>query len=292
MHEISGRWIISGIHDTRMDSLSPFKQAQALFEMTGKHPALFSGDFTYDNRVRGRWAMMDKVVEQWHKGALINIMWHSALPDIDEPCERSAGVQLSISDSKWNEIVTDGAPLNTAWKRRLDDIAVYLEYLQRKGVVVMFRPFHEMNQGAFWWGGRPGPNGTSRIFKLTRDYLEQRKGLKNLIWVWNVQDLSWDFEQYNPGGEYWDIITFDMYDNKSGYSKEKYDAIRMLAAGKPMAIGECGLLPTPEELENQPLWSFFLSWDDMTFTSNKSTDIKRLYNSSRVITLDQMPGWE
>ena len=37
--------------------------------------------------------------------------------------------------------------------------------------------------------------------------------------------------------------------------------------------------------------SFFMSWSEWTFKSNTASDISLVYNSDRVVTLDEMPGW-
>ncbi len=68
------------------------------------------------------------------------------------------------------DLVAESGDLHAAWLARLDQLAVYLQYLHDHGVAVLFRPLHEMNQGAFWWGGRPGPDGTRRLYQITHDY--------------------------------------------------------------------------------------------------------------------------
>jgi mannan endo-1,4-beta-mannosidase len=290
LHSISGKKTLTGQHNERFDSIHPFERTEAIYKCTGKYPALFGIDFTYDYRIKGRWSMIYEAERQWHKGALINIMWHACIPTLPEPCIRKEGIQVKMPDSQWQELITDGSVLNLKLKKRLDVIAVYLEYLQSKGVIVLWRPWHEMNQSAFWWGGRPGSEGTSRLYQITHDYLEKTKGLKNLIWVWDVQDLSWNFQDYNPGDKYWDMLALDFY-SKEMYTPKKYDAIRKIAGTKPIAIGECGTLPTPETLNKQPYWSFFMAWADLVFSKNKKEEIIELYNDPRMITLDKMPGW-
>jgi hypothetical protein len=77
------------------------------------------------------------------------------------------------------------------------------------------------------------------------------KKLKNLVWVWDIQDfksLSADAENYNPGSDYWDIAALDVYDDGSSYSKEKYDIMVKAAGNKPMAIGECQKYPAEVDL--------------------------------------------
>ena len=31
------------------------------------------------------------------------------------------------------------------------------------------------------------------------------------MWVWDMQDMSRDFAQYDPGNDYWDVFAFDVY---------------------------------------------------------------------------------
>jgi len=290
LHIISGKKTLAGQHNERFDSVHPFERSEAIYRLTGKNPALFGIDFSYDYRINGRWSMIYEAVRQWQKGAVINVMWHASIPTLAEPCLRKEGIETKMPDSLWQELITDGSVLNLKLKKRFDEIVVYLAYLQSKGVIVMWRPWHEMNQGAFWWGGRPGPNGTRKLYQITHDYFVKLNGLKNLIWVWDVQDLSWDFQDYDPGDKYWDILALDFYSNDM-YTKEKYEAIRIVSGSKPIAIGECGTLPTPEILNEQPCWSFFMAWSDLVFKKNEEEHIIELYNDPRVITLDKMPGW-
>jgi mannan endo-1,4-beta-mannosidase len=185
--------------------------------------------------------------------------------------------------------VTDGGALNRVWKERLDRIVPFLVDLRDHGVAPLFRPLHEMNQGVFWWGGRPGPDGTRRLYQITHDHLVRTRGLTHMIWVWDVQDLSWDFAEYDPGADRSDLVALDVYGD--GFRREKYDAIRAVTGARPMAIGECARLPTADELDAQPQWSFFMSWSELTFSDNTQDQIRRVYASPRVLTLDEMPHW-
>jgi len=198
-------------------------------------------------------------------------------------------VLSSLTNEQWTELITDGTTLNTNWKNRLDIISPYLQYLKDNGVEVLFRPLHEMNQSSFWWGGRPGANGTARLYQITHDYLTNIKGLTNLIWVWDMQDIDKGWDQYNPGDAYWDILGFDVYSD--GYSQSWYNYAVSIAGSKPLAIGECAILPTALQLVSQPRYVFFMAWAELVFTDNTVTQIKALYKTNNVITLDEMPGW-
>ena len=290
INQISGKQTLAGQHNKEPNA-DPDKWTKFIKETTGKYPALWSGDFLFQqDNIDNRWTMIHEAKKQWEMGAIINLMWHACPPDQGEPCGWDPGLlNAQLDDAHWTELITDGTPLNSIWKERMDDIAVYLQYLEDNDVEVLFRPLHEMNQGKFWWGGRPGPDGTAALYRITHDYFTIDKGLSNLIWVWDMQDMSRDFADYNPGDSYWEIFAFDVYDK--GYDGSWYNYILPIVGNKPMAIGECSKLPSPETLNQQPRWIFFMPWAELVKEANTEDEIKALYNDPQVVTLDEMPGW-
>jgi mannan endo-1,4-beta-mannosidase len=296
LYSIRGRGTVAGVHE-KISSM-PSQHTEHVFQISGKYPGLWSGDFLFDYNRRSRQNMIDEAKRRWNAGTMINIMYHSCNPtttNLGEECmwdDGTKGPLSSMSNASWQELIQDGTALNRKWKQWLDEIAVYLQDLKNNGVEVLFRPFHEMNQGKFWWGGRPGPTGTLRLYQISHDYLTNDKRLDNLIWVWNVQDfgsLGTDVQNYNPGSNYYEVVSLDVYE---GYQTWKYDVIRNIANGKPIAIGECDSLPNASRLANEPLWTFFMSWSELTFTANTDDQIRSVYNSQQVITRDEMGNWK
>jgi mannan endo-1,4-beta-mannosidase len=292
---ISGSQTVAGQHNREPNS-EPATWTNWIHDTTGKFPGLWSGDFLYEqDNIDNRGTMIEEAKNQWKQGALINLMYHAAPPDLGEPCGWDPGViNHSLSGDQWNELVTDGSDLNNKWKARLDVISVFLQDLKDNGVEVLWRPFHEMNksmdpnQNPFWWNGRPGPNGSARLYQITRDYMVGSKGLTNLIWIWDVQDVDFNWADYNPGDGYWDVLAMDMYGD--GYTTQKYETALQLAGQKPIAIGECEILPTVGELVAQPRWTFFMAWAELV-KANSVQQIQDLYNAANVIIRDRMPGW-
>jgi mannan endo-1,4-beta-mannosidase len=287
---ISGSQCVAGQHNREPNS-EPAKWTNQVYNTTGKFPGLWSGDFLFEqDNIDNRWSMIYEAERQWNNGAIVQIMWHACPPNQSEPCNWDGGVLSHLSDAEWTDLTTDGGQLNKVWKARMDRIAVYLQYLKDRNIEVLWRPLHEMNQGNFWWGGRPGSSGTAKLYRLTHDYMVNVKGLTNLTWIWDMQDLSTNFQDYNPGEAYWDIFAFDVYGN--GYDKSYYDLIVPIAGAKPMVIGECATLPTATLLGQQPRWSFFMGWAELVFSDNSTQQIKDLYNAPRVLTMDELPGWK
>ncbi|TYP76734.1 glycosyl hydrolase [Paenibacillus methanolicus] len=291
---------VIGEHNREPNS-DPAKYTNAIIGITGKTPALWSGDFLFSSSdVSNRQTMIDEAKKQWANGAIVQLMMHVTPPTQSDVGSWDGGVVSELSDSQWSTLITNGGTLNTAWKKRLDTYAGYLQQLEDGGVTVLFRPFHEMNQSVFWWAGRPGTNGTAALYRLTRDYLVNTKGLTNLIWVWDMQDLessdkfvsSWS--SYNPGSSYWDIFALDIY-NPDFFTTAKYNAALTVAGGKPIAIGECAKLPSPSVLAAQPKWAFAMGWSEWVYEPingveyNTDAEIRAVYHASNVITKDELP---
>lgn len=291
LYSIKGKQTVVGIHNREPNS-DPSKQYNEAYAITGQYAGLWSGDFLFSSDdVSNRWNIIYECEKQWNNGAIVQLMLHVTNPKQGESGSWDGGVCSTLSDSEWNSLITDGGELNQKWKARLDTYATYLQYLKDKDVPVLFRPFHEMNQAQFWWAGRKGSNGTGALYRLTREYLEKEKGLDNIIWVWDVQDLSYDWSDYNPGNDYWDIFAVDIY-NADYFTAYKYNLAKQIAGDKLMAIGECDQLPAAAELKAQPNWCFVMSWAELTFSHNTNEQIQNLYWAENVIIRPELPSFK
>ena len=288
LYSMQGQKTIVGIHNREPNS-EPSKQTNQAYAVTGQYPALWSGDFLFSSSdVSNRWNMIYECKKQWENGSIVQLMLHVTPPTQAEAGNWDGGVVSKLTDEQWSSLITNGGELNKAWKKRLDTYAQYISYLKDNGVPVLFRPFHEMNQSMFWWAGRKGTNGTGALYRLTRDYLEKEKGLDNIIWVWDMQDLSYDWSEYNQGNDYWDIFAVDIY-NSDYFTEYKYNQALSVAENKLIAIGECDKLPTAQQLKEQPRWSFVMSWAELTFSHNTNSEIQNLYWAENTIVRNDLP---
>lgn len=292
LYSISGTKTIGGIHNKEPLN-APTAYTDQLEFVSGKVAGLWGGDFLF-NSYADRWTMIREAERQWQKGAFVTLTWHACNPAQNvSPCTFNSGVTSQMSDADWADLVTDGTVLNARWKTWLDELVPYFQYLKARGVEVAFRPFHEINQPAFWWGGRSGPAGSRKLYQLTHDYLKTTKELDNILWVWNIQDfptLATDVNTYSPGSSYFDVASLDFY-NGDGLTTAKYNALLSVSDGKPIAIGEIGKLPTAAQLAAQPKWAYFMGWSELVFSQNTQAQLISLYTAPNVLTLGQMPGW-
>ncbi len=124
-----------------------------------------------------------------------------------------------------------------------------LKQLQNAGVVVLWRPLHEMNGDWFWWSygenGRASQEEYVKLWKQVFDYLTIKKGLHNLVWIYapnatfNNSAIK-PAPYYYPGDQYVDITGLDYYsdDMTKVNDNGSYDA--MIGLGKPFGLTEIG----------------------------------------------------
>lgn len=282
LKSISGSNIVSGQHNKEPAS-NPGQYTQQVKDVTGQYPGLWGGDLMFNAAdVANRQRVVDQAKTEWNNGSLVALTWHVCPPTMGSSCAFEGGVKSSISDTQFNQIVTDGTSLNTAWKRRLDEAVPYLNQLKSAGVPVLFRPLHEMNETWNWWGHRPGANGSAKLYKITHDYLVG-KGLSNLIWVWNVQDNpAGGWSDYYPGSSYVDVVSLDVW-YKSYPSSSDYSQMQSIAAGKPIALAEMGKIPNASLLDSQTRWAYFMMWSEQLRGNNSNAELQAGYFHPRVL---------
>src|SRR5690349_8829219 len=95
------------------------------------------------------------------------------------------------------------------WLKELDRVAEGLEQLKKAGVVVLWRPFHEMNGDWFWWNGKD-PDTFIKLWRQMFDYFTTTKQLDNLLWVYSPNHGKKTTDYY-PGDRYVDIVGLDAY---------------------------------------------------------------------------------
>lgn len=290
LKRISGRYTVTGMHNKEPNS-DPARHTAKVHGVTGKYPGLWGGDFLFAaDDVAHRQTMVDQARTEWTNGSLVTLTWHVCPPTRGRTCAWDAGVRDRLTDAQWNELVTDGTALNRAWKARLDEVVPFLRQLQQAGVPALFRPLHEMNDPWAWWGGRPGANGSRRLYQLTRDHLVGARGLTGLVWVWNVKDLDpGRIADYYPGAAYADVVSLDAW-NSYWPSSAYYTTLKAVANGKPIALAEVGRVPSPAEIATQPDWAYFMAWpeyfDDKSV--NPDSRVRETYASPRFLSQGQV----
>ena len=279
LYSISGKYILSGQHNYNQEMNRYSDSAKVI---TGKYPAVWGTDFIWNGMQDNGQQIVDEAIRKWKQGYLITLMWHEGRPTDDPPYGWKESVQAKLTADQWKELTTPGTPLYNRWLAQVDKVAGYLVQLRDAHVPILWRPYHEMNGGWFWWGDKKGPDGIERLWKNMYDRFVNHFKLDNLLWVWGAnglrdlpEDQAFGYKNYYPGANYVDILGADVY--RFDYEQSDYEALLALAKGKIIALTEVGELPTDVVLKAQPKWAWFLVWSNFLLTGNTTQRVKDIY---------------
>jgi mannan endo-1,4-beta-mannosidase len=151
--------------------------------------------------------MRQEIKAQNRRGGIVEISWHPNNPVTGKNAWDPEGKPVG-------EILPGGKHCKE-FAKRMKRVAHFLSTLRDdKGqlIPVIFRPWHEMGGGWFWWGKN---SCTTEQYKQLYVYTWQfmkRQGLKNLcgpsLQIWATQVWT----TYYPGDKYVDLIGVDLYD--------------------------------------------------------------------------------
>jgi len=291
LHGISGKYTLTGQHNyPNTKDTYTLRTAQ----ICGKVPSVFGQDFGFaapgnQDAAAARPDIIAEIKRQHAKGSIITLCWHAVRPTDDEPVTFRGSVQGKLTDQQWNDLLTPGTELHQRWCAQVDVIAGYLKELQAAHIPVLWRPYHEMNGDWFWWGGRPGANGTIALYRQLFDRFQNDHKLNNLLWVWSVDRPTTpqrQFAHYFPGTNYFDVAALDVY--RSDFKQDYYEGLLELAAGKPLALAEVGPAPTLAVLEEQPRWAWWMTWARMVGGrwGGDTNVLRALVNAPRSLSLE------
>jgi mannan endo-1,4-beta-mannosidase len=291
---ISGKGIVTGQHNFPNDGS---KWTDRAYDITGKYPGLFGEDFGFSagedkDSVLSRPATIEEIKRQYQHGSIIALTWHSVRPTDDEPVTFRDSVQGKLTDYEFQQLLTPGTPIYNRWCAQVDVIAGFLRQLRDANVPVLFRPYHEVNGNWFWWGYRPGKDGSAALYRQLYDRFVNVHHLDNLVWVWNVNAPGGNAgpsADYYPGAQYADVVSMDIYGE---FKQEYYDSMLQIAGGansntaKPIALAEVGGLPSLDVLAKQPRWTYFMTWAGLLESSSPADLVQAVYHAPFAINRD------
>ena len=207
------------------------------------------------------------------------------------------------SDFDIARAVEEGTPEREKFIADIDQVARELAKLRDARIPVLWRPFHEIRGGGFWWGSK-GDEVVKKAWRLMYDRLARHHKLNNLLWVFNPIAIKGDWpgeaaaslEASYPGDEYVDVISVDCYPPAGMHLsfKETYGAIKTFCGGrKVLALSENGPMPDAGRLFSDGLgWAWFCPW--YSYLDGKASSeevIKATYANPRVINAAQLPDF-
>ncbi|MCK9183353.1 MAG: hypothetical protein M0P13_10835, partial [Fibrobacteraceae bacterium] len=152
----------------------------------------------------------------------------------------------------------------------IDKVSKWFLQLQNSGVAAVWRPLHEAAGGWFWWGVG-GSTCYKALYRLVFDRMVNVNGVKNLIWIWNIErdpKIGYDASALNPdwypGDDYVDVIGVDVY-NSSGNQQSNINSfskiVDEMGSTKLLALTENGPIPDVDSMATDgAVWSWWMPW--------------------------------
>lgn len=279
--ETYGKGIISGQQESTWMGSEQY-EFEYIFDKTGKYPAIRGLDYMNDD-----FNGVNRRAEEWHKrGGIVTICWHCGC---DFGGSWSECMNTEIKD--WDSALTEGTEEYKTLISGMDKAAKALKELNDKNIPVLWRPFHELDGGWFWWG-KGGAENFKKLWIIMHDRYTNYWELDNLIWVCGFSGNGINYDNWYPGDAYVDIAGADSYND--GANTKLYKLVKnFVGEKKPICFHECGRIPTAKQLQEEKAdWVWFMTWHTEHITSgNDVNDLKEIYNDPYVITLDELPKW-
>ena len=308
LESIYGNKTLAGVSGT--------KNAKDIEQESGKYPAIVAIDLSGWNSPT--WGKTYTPVVQnyintaktcWEKGCIVTVQFHWKHPGKINGTAwvGKHGKNPSSGPFDMANACKDGTEPN---RQIMDDLAKHADYLKQLAdarVPILWRPFHEIDGGWFWWTDREQPENTATMWRKMFNYLVKDRNIHNLIWVYSAglhpsskgKDIA-NIEyrkRFYPGDEYVDISGIDIYPNDYyGYGKPQEDTYRnafeimsQVTPNKMLALCEGEAIPNPDlMIKDGPRWLYCLPWWGPG-TKHPVEWINRTYNHEFVITLDELP---
>ncbi|MFW6205841.1 MAG: glycoside hydrolase family 26 protein [Gemmatimonadota bacterium] len=152
----------------------------------------------------------DWMVKAYELGAVNTVSWHANNPvSGGDAWDTTAAVAAILPGGSHHE-------LYRSWLDTLAAFFLSVRTAAGEPVPVIFRPFHEMSGGWFWWGTGSTAAGDYRtLWRFTVEYLRDRKAVHNLLYAYSTGGLAeldeGEYWTWYPGDEYVDVLGFDDY---------------------------------------------------------------------------------
>jgi len=272
---LEGNGVLSGQQESTWMGSCDY-ETDYIYEATGKLPVIKGFDYMNDDFD----GVNKRAIQWWKKGGLVTICWHCGS---DFSGEWKDCMEDEVED--WRLMLTPGSEEYEKMIEGMDKAAKALKQLQKENIPVLWRPFHEFDGNWFWWS-KGGSEHFKQMWKIMYERYTDYWKLDNLIWVLGFSDQGKKSRKWYPGDEYCDIIGADTYQTDI-YGKLYRKMKKITSSPKPLCLHECGDNPSVSELEKNP-WCWFMTWHtEYLIDRNTSEELRELYNSDFVITLDE-----
>ena len=268
--------------------------ADEIHDLTGQRPALVGADYAdFQNGSLTSQAPNQAAMAYWNAGGLVTISAHLYNPTNPQ------GGGLRDKDVDLELLLAPGTDTHTRWMQELDLIATGLQELKDAGVVVLWRPFHEMNGDWFWWGAKD-PTTFIKVWRQMFEYFSRTKGLDNLLWVYSPNHGN-KTAAYYAGDHYVDLVGLDAYTDFVDTNHIKGYA-EVAKIEKPFGFteyGPHGSRDPPGDYDYRrflegvrkdfPRAVFFMSWD-AKWSLARNNNVKEMLADPWIVNRSDVPA--
>lgn len=141
--------------------------------------------------------MRQEIIAQHQRGGIVTLSWHPWNPVTGENAWDPKGDAVKA--------VLEGGAQQQKFESWLGKVGQFINSLKTadgKKVPVIFRPWHEMNGGWFWWGANSCTAYQYNMLYIKTYVTLMKAGCNNIVWAWspNLSDkkqwkLSWSVIQ-------------------------------------------------------------------------------------------------
>lgn len=235
--------------------------------VTGSHPAVIGVDLSRfsgqsEAMIAAAKASLKKtVVDTYNRGGVTTIAWH-----FSNPVSKGGFYWVDTLSLPAVKYIIPGGEAHQNYKEILKGIGAWAKDVRSAGgelVPMIFRPFHELDGGWFWWGK---PHCTKEEFislwRFTVSYLRDSLDVHNFIYAFSPDNkfrTEAQFLERYPGDEWVDMVGIDNYGDMgrnqyaldSAALKLKIVSDYAQKKGKLAAFTETGL----ESIPNTSWWT-------------------------------------
>ncbi|HEY3763073.1 MAG TPA: glycosyl hydrolase [Verrucomicrobiae bacterium] len=267
--------------------------AMQIHNQSGHWPAILGVDYADFRRGITYQAPNATAITYWKQGGLVTVSTH-----LYNPVRTNGAGGLRDTNVDLNALLDTNTVVHARWIHELDLIADGLEQLQTNGVVVLWRPFHEMNGDWFWWDGKD-PDTFKKVWQQMFDYFTQVRGLNNLLWVYAPNHGS-NTAAYYPGDRYVDIVGLDVYTDDVD-TNHIFGYAEVAALPKPFGFtefGPHGSADPPGDFDylrflngvktDFPRTVFFMSWN-ANWSLGRNTNVTQMLNDPWLVNREDLP---
>lgn len=193
-----------------------------------------------------------EIIAQHERGGIITLSWHLWNPATNGKSWDTGGNAVKK--------ILPGGELNRTFQLWLGEVSAFINSLKDrngKQIPVIFRPWHEMSGGWFWWGIKScTPGQYKQLFRYTHQMIENKTN-GSVVWAYSphaadkVQSEK-NFLRFYPGNDYVDLIGFDLYQRSTNEAymakvRNELDVVTGIGRkrGKIVAITETGYQNNP-----------------------------------------------